>query len=155
MRPLLLLAAFLSPFLAAAQPPLVQTPPPQGSNWQHVQALPAGTSIYVSANKHTTRCSLTSVDVDSLTCTHGKPVTFKRTEITSIKLPRHTLSTLIMAGIGAGVSVGVVKGVSQATGWGGTAKGSVYAGGAGLGAIVFGSIGYLTDFARSAVYKAP
>jgi len=148
-------AALSAPAQQAAQK---DVPPPAGSNWGRVQALPMSTSIYVNAHSRTTRCTLTSVDADTLTCTRGKAITFQRSDIASVKLPRHTRSTLIAAGIGAGVGALVVKAVAatifgEATN--GKAKGSVYAGGAGLGAVVFGSIGYLTDDARSTVYKAP
>jgi hypothetical protein len=161
MRALLLALSLGSALLAPAQQPAqpsTASPPPAGSNWQHVQALPAGTSIYVKAGGSTKQCSLTSVDADNLTCTRGKPTTFQRTAIKSIKVPRRTLSTLILAGAGAGLGVIVVKGV-DATVFrsfdGGRVKGSVYAGGAGIGAVLFGTIGFFTDAARSTVFKAP
>ena len=130
-----------------------------GSNWQHVQALPVGTSVYVNAGNKTVRCTLTSVDSDTLTCAHGKAIVYQRTEITSVKLSHRGRSTLIMAGVGAGVGAGVVKAVAV-TIFGnsfthGTAKGAVYVGGAGMGAIIFWPIGFLGDPARSTVYKAP
>ena len=152
-----LLALMLAPALSAPTQQPAQQPvaPPAGSNWQHVQALPSGTSLYVNANGDTRRCTLTSVDADTLTCAHGKQMTFQRTAIKSIKIPRRTASTLITAGLGAGVGVVTVAGASAAIGFGGYAKGTVYAGGAGIGAVLFGAIGFLADDARSTVYKAP
>jgi hypothetical protein len=44
MRTLFLAIALAAPLCAAQQP----AQPPAGSNWQHVQALPIGTSIQVS-----------------------------------------------------------------------------------------------------------
>jgi hypothetical protein len=153
VRTILLLLALVPALCASAQQP---TPaPPAGSNWQHVQALPAGTSIYVNANGDTTKCTLTSVDADTLICTRSKPITFQRIAIKSIKVPRRTASTLIMAGLGAGLGAVVVAATSSAIGFGGHAKGSVYAGGAGIGAVQFGTVGFFTDGARSTVYKAP
>lgn len=153
MRAILLIALAAS-LSATAQQPLVQTPK-AGSNWQHVQALPAGTPVYVNAGGSTTKCKLASVDADTLTCAQGKSATFRRTEIKSIKVPRRVASTLIMAGLGAGLGAVVVAATSSAIGFGGHAKGSVYAGGAGIGAVLFGTIGFFTDAARSTVYKAP
>jgi hypothetical protein len=154
MRTSLFALALVPALAVAAQQPAAPLPPP-GSNWQHVQALPSGTSLYVNANGDTRRCTLTSVDADTLTCAHGKQMTFQRTAIKSIKIPRRTASTLITAGLGAGVGVVTVAGASAAIGFGGYAKGTVYAGGAGIGAVLFGAIGFLADDARSTVYKAP
>jgi hypothetical protein len=136
------------------QPALPPTAPPAGSNWQHIQALPSGTNIYLTTRSGTMRCTLTAVDADSLTCTRGKSTVFQRSEIKTVKLPHRGRSTAILGGVGAGLGVAVVKGLASS--WGlRTAKGSVYAGGAGIGAVVFGPIGYFTDFARSTVYRAP
>jgi hypothetical protein len=156
MRTLLLSLVLLPlPAIGAFAQQVVPTAPSAGSKWEHVQALPAGTTIYVNANGRTTRCALTSVDADTLTCVRGKPIAFPRTGISTIKLPRRALSTAILAGAGAGLGALVVKGVASGIDvTEGKAKGSVYAGGAGIGAVVFGPIGYFTDFARSTVYQA-
>ena len=99
---------------------------------------------------------IVSVDAEILTCNHGKDLTFQRTEIESVKLPHRRRSSLIMAGVGAGVGVGVVKLVASSLGVyrDGSAKGSVYGGGAGLGAILLWPAGYFGDPARSTIYKA-
>jgi hypothetical protein len=158
--------ALLLPALSApAQQPTQQpAQPPAGSNWQHVQALPAGTSLNVKARTSHLACKLKSVDADTLTCTHGKDATFQRSEILSIKIPRRGRSTLIAMGVGAGV--GAI--VGAATSGCSTAEKNSWFGcfltpsrpqGAAIGALLFGiigaPIGALTDFAHSTVYKAP
>jgi hypothetical protein len=154
MRTLVLSIALVTALAAAAQQPVVQTPP-TGTAWQRVQALPPGASINVTAKASHTGCTLKSVDADSLTCTHGKDIVFQRADILTITIPHRGRSALILGGIGAGIGVGAVAGASDAIGFGGAAKGSVYAGGAGLGAVLFGAIGFFTDFSHSTVYKAP
>jgi hypothetical protein len=154
MPRLFLAMTLLSALSALAQKPLQ---PAAGSNWQHVQALPAGTTIYLKAGHINLRCALTSVDADTLTCSHGKPITFQRASINSIKVPRRAMSAALMAGAGAGVGVLTVELVDATVfhGFGGgRVKGTVWAGGAGIGAVVFGSIGYFADPGRSTIYKA-
>jgi hypothetical protein len=156
-----LLTAFLTfaSLAATAQQPATQpTPPPAGSNWQHVQALPFGTKIYVTTRTRVSalECTLTVVDADSLTCTHGTSTIFQRSEIKAVKLPHRGRSTAILGGIGAALGIGVVKAVASSDPFfAGHAKRSVYAGGAGIGAVLFGPLGYLSDMTRSTVYTAP
>src|ERR1035437_7377975 len=103
------LLAFTTLSATAQQPAQAPTPPPPaGSNWQHVQALPIGASINVKARKSHAGCNLKSVDADSLTCTHGKDIVFQRSEILSIQVPRRGRSALIglAAGGGAGALLG-------------------------------------------------
>jgi hypothetical protein len=66
----------------------------------------------------------------------------------------HGVSTAVFAGAGAGVGILVIKGVSAGMGFGGWAKGSVYAGGAGIGAVLFGTIGYFAHPIHHTIYKA-
>ena len=148
------LLAFTTLSASAQQPAQQPVQPPAGSNWSHVEALPAGTNIYVTTRSGTMKCSLAAVDADSLTCTHGKSTVFERSKVMAVKLPHRGLSTAILGEAGAGLGVAVVKGVASSWKLSG-AKGSIYAGGAGIGAVVFGPIGYFTDFARSTVYRAP
>jgi hypothetical protein len=162
--PLVLLAVTITS--ASAQQSVVQSVPqaPAGSNWQHVQVLPVGASIYVKARAHHATCKLKRVDADTLTCIHGKEDVFQRTEIQSIKLTRRGRSTLIAVGLGAGV--GAI--VGAATTGCSTAERNSFFGcfltptrpqGAAIGVAVFGviatPIGYFSDFARSSVYTAP
>jgi hypothetical protein len=133
------------------------TPAPRaGSNWQHVQELPEGTSIRVKAPTRSAVCNLKSVDADSLTCVHGigKDIVFQRTEIQSIKIHHRARSAAAGAGIGfvAGVSTGY--GLFKAEGGG--SWGGLISTGAGVGFGVIGAvIGVATDFTHSTVYKGP
>ena len=157
----MLAITFLAVLSAPAQQP---AQPPAGSNWQHVQALPIGTSIQVQARKSHANCNLKSVDADTLTCTHRKDIVFQRADILAIKIPRRGRSTLIAAGIGAGA--GAIVGAAT-TGCSTAAKNSFLGcfltptrpQGAAIGAVLFGvigaPIGALTDFAKSTIYKAP
>ena len=161
MRTSLFVPFLFLPLLAAAQQKVVQTapPPPQGSNWQHVEALPVGASIVVKTRASNASCTLKTVDADTLTCTHKKDTVFQRTEILSIKIPRRGRSTLIAIGIGAGVGAGAAAAASSCN----TARGDscffTRSESAAFGAALFGfigaPIGYFTDFTRSTVYKAP
>jgi hypothetical protein len=101
------LLAFSAPsHQAAAQ--AVQ--PPAGSNWQHVQVLPVGTSINVKARTSHASCNVKSVDADSLTCTGKKGVVFQRTDVLSIGISHRGRSTAIGLGVGAGVGAGIGAG---------------------------------------------
>ena len=57
--------------------------PRAGSNWQHLEALPEGTSIRVKSTNRSAACKLKSVDADSLTCARGaeKDIVFQRAEV--------------------------------------------------------------------------
>jgi hypothetical protein len=145
----------------AQQPP---QPLLEGSNWQHLQALPAGASIQVSARTRHANCTFEKADDDTLTCTHGKSILFQRSEVKSIKIPRRGRSTLIALGIGAGSGAIVGAAITGCS----TAQKDSFFGcfitptrpqGAAIGAALFGviatPIGFFTDFARSTIYKAP
>ena len=151
MRQLLVTALFAASALLSAQQP-APSASSEGSNWQHVRALPAGASIHVKAQHSSAICKLKSVDADSLTCTGVKDITFQRAEIRSITIPRRGLSTAIGAAAGAGAGVAVGAGLGP-TVW--TSRGK----GAGVGVAIFAPIGAIigaaTDFAHSTVYKAP
>ena len=157
MHRFLFAITLLGALAAPAQQP-TQPASPQGSNWQHVQALPIGANIAVKARASHASCKLKSVDADTLTCTHGKDLIFQRTEVLSIKIPHRGRSTLI--GLAAGAGVGAIIGaaathgdtcsqicilssadVALATGIAGGAAGAV--------------VGVTTDFSHSTVYKAP
>lgn len=148
MRALLVSLALL-PALAAARQPIQ---PPAGSNWQHVQALPIGASIHLNIRTQSLNCELKSVDADSLTCTHKKDMTFHRSDIQSITIPRRGRSTAIGAAIFAGAGAAVGAGLGR-TFWTTRSKG------AGVGIALFTPVGALigfgTDFAYSTVYRAP
>jgi hypothetical protein len=161
---LLLSAALLAPTQQLAQS--IPAPPPAGSNWQHVQMLPTGTSIYVYTRGHHQRCELASADADTLTCIHGKSITFQRAEITSIKLAHRGRSSWVGLAIGAGAGIGIGYAIplskssdpalqvpTQIINSFGRA---VLVGlGAASGTIGGSLTGYFTDFTRSTVYTAP
>ena len=142
----------LSAALVLCAPVHAQTVP-EGSNWQRVQALPAGTTVHVKANNTSTSCTLKAVDADSLTCTRVKDLTFQRAEIRSIRISHRVRSTLIGAGVGAGVGVVVGIGVNASLGGFGTRKTRA----AGAGAAIFTPLGLIigasTDFSRDTVYR--
>lgn len=160
-----MLASALS---ALAQQPAQQSvqSPPAGSNWQHILILPKGTSVYVYTRGHHQRCELASTDADTLTCIHGKSVTFQRTEITSIKLAHRGRSSLVGLAVGAGAGIGIGYAIplskssdpalqvpTQIINSLGRAAFVVI--GAASGTIGGSLTGYVTDFTRSTVYKAP
>jgi hypothetical protein len=159
---LVLFASILFVTLSApAQQPIQ---PPAGSNWQHVQVLPAGTAIYLKTRTHHLNCRIKSVDADTLTCVAGNRV-FSRTEVVSIELTRRGRSTLVAALIGAGV--GSIIGAASGSSCSAAEKNSFFGcfmilsrgDLAAIGGVVFGVIGtpvgYFTDFTRSTVYTAP
>jgi hypothetical protein len=161
-NPLFLLVLLSAVSIHAQQPSSTAAPPPAGSNWQHVQALPVGTSINVKAKASHAACKLKSVDADTLTCTHGKDLIFQRTDIVNIKVPHRGRSTLVGLAVGGGIGavIGVASGSSscnssQAFCFNLFSRGDLAAiGGVSLGA-VGALVGGLTDFSRSTVYKAP
>jgi hypothetical protein len=128
---------------------------PEGSNWQHVQALPAGTSLHIDARSGNITCKLKSVTGDSITCTHAKETTIQRSEIKTIKLAHRGRSAAAGTAIGAATGVVAVEAAwNNNWRWNAVNRGSVaaYAGVplAGVGAVV----GYFTDFTRSTIYRA-
>lgn len=154
-----LLLLVLTPTMYTVAQQTTPTALPEGSNWQHVQALPSGASINVKARTAHEVCKLKSVDADSLTCTHGKDLTFQRSDILSIRIPHRGRSALIGAAIGGGVGTGI----GFAAGTNGSKdtffgpnflRGAITAIGAVFGGVVGGTTGALTDFSRSTVYKA-
>jgi hypothetical protein len=145
----LLVITILGGASAPAQQSAAQ--PPAGSNWQHVQALPIGTELYVKAKGRSKTCKLKSTTANALTCNAEKQdLTFDRATIVSVKIARSGRSTLI--GFAVGVGTGVAIGVGGCRGgWEGPCS-VVYGGLLGAaGAIA----GITTDFSRSTVYKAP
>jgi hypothetical protein len=161
-RKLLFWIVFANAIGASAQQPATAALP-EGSNWQHVQALPAGASISVKTRAKSANCAVKSVDADTLTCTQKKDFVFQRTDVLTIKIPRRGRSALIGLGIGAGVGgiVGAATGCSSTqknSAWGcfltptrGEAAGVLAALFGGIGA----GIGAATDLSQSTVYTAP
>jgi hypothetical protein len=145
-------AILFAPALRGIAQALTPATPPAGSNWQHVQALPQGTNIHIKAQHASASCALKSADADSLTCLHGKEITFQRTEIKSITISRRVLSTAIGAAAGAGVGTAIGAGLGPSF-WANRGKGAA------VGIAIFTPIGAIigagTNFAQSTVYRAP
>jgi len=160
MRAVVLLMMLALALSAPAQQPTqsLPQPPPAGSNWQHVQALPAEASIHVNIISGSTVCSLKSVDDQILTCTHGqKDLIFQRSQIKSIKLARRYRSTWIGIAIGGATGIVAVEAAYKPT-WDYPPvinRGSVAAIVGVPLAIVGGIVGHFTDFTGFTIYKAP
>jgi len=160
MRKVLATLLAFTTLSASAQQTAQQTvqPPPAGSNWQHVQALPVGASINVKARTSHTGCTLKSVSPDSLTCVHGKDIVFQRADILTIQISRRGRSALI--GLAAGGGAGALLGYATTSSCKPGELCILPRGGvAAFMGVTFGLIGTitggLTDFSRSTVYKAP
>jgi hypothetical protein len=175
MRALILSIALAPALSTAQQPAQPPTPvPPAGADWQHVQALSFATPVHLSLRTANIRCDVTSVDTEALHCGHGKTATFQRAEIKSIKLVRRTRSTLLGMAIGAGSGIAIGYAIPASTSYQCTANpltcvlegpsaysvaanpktGHVVTG-FGIGIAAGTLAGFLTDFTRSTVYKAP
>jgi hypothetical protein len=153
MRKLIAVLLTLSTIHATAQQSAQSPPtPPADSNWQHVQALPPGTEVYLNAESRHIVCKIKSATTDSLTCTErAKDIVFERSEISSIKITHAGRSALIGLGVGVGAGAAIGEAGCRGGGWGGLC-GSVFGSALGLAGLV---IGITTDFSRSTVYKAP
>jgi hypothetical protein len=134
-------------------------PPPAGSDWRNVQALPVGTSIQVKASARPMVCTLTAVDVDTLACDRNyrftvQKLVFQRADIRSIKLTRRGRSAVFGATIGAGAGA-VAGGIQGARSNYFAVHGAFAMIYAFAGAFAGAPIGYFTDFAASTIYRAP
>jgi hypothetical protein len=146
------LLVFTTLTATAQQSALPPTAPPAGTNWQHVQALPIGTEVYLNAKPRHVVCEIRSTSADTLTCTErAKDIAFERSEISSIKITHAGRSALIGLGVGAGAGAAIGEAGCRGGGGGGLC-GSVFGSALGLAGLV---IGITTDFFRSTVYKAP
>ena len=142
----------------AATPPETQSRP--GSDWRVVQALPSGAHVYVYAKAGHKSCTVKSVSADVLTCAAGaKEVAYPRAEISTLKMSRRGRSALF--GAIPGVVLIAAGGIGAATkNCGnqallcGVGSAVLAAGGIAL-AVIGATVGGLTDFSRSTIYKAP
>lgn len=129
----------------------------EGSNWQSVQALPAGTAVEIATATRHIGCKVQSVDADSLTCaTGGKPV-FQRTEVSSVKISHRARATLVGAAIGAGAGaiIGAAQPGCKSGSCIGVSKGQITGASIAVGAVIGAPIGWAVNFGKSTVYKAP
>jgi hypothetical protein len=95
----------------------------QSSEWQHVEALKAGTSIRVTLTKERILCAFDSADEDGLVCHRrqagvDRSISLPRTEIQLIRARNATgsvvVGTLIGAGVGAGIGAAVDSSIKNA-----------------------------------------
>jgi hypothetical protein len=149
--------AFIAPIALVAQQ--------AGSDWTRVQHLDAGTPLRISSQRRPTVCSFVAADDASLTCTQvhsffflpiRQKLLFTRQEITTIKLSRQALSTLVGAAIGTGAGAGIGAAIDA------SARNQVEEGhivtvlGALFGLAVGSGVGSKLDFlAGPTIYRAP
>jgi hypothetical protein len=146
MRKLLLALTLLGTGVSASG----QTAPPQDRWWEHLQTIPAGSQLRVTAlvgnqfsQMRTVACTFVSADAAGITCTrHTRAITFARSEVREIQTDKRLTAAAIGAGIGAGVGIGVEAATAHGLGFK-SSKGSVVAASAGAGAILLAPVGYL------------
>ena len=114
--------------------------------------------MWVNTGFHSTHCKFQQATDQDLTCDAHGSRKFAAGEIRTVSTPNRAESAAVLGAIGAGIGVLVVT-IVDSTVFGdfsrGSAKGGVYAGGAGLGALVFAPIGYAKGFMHHTVYRAP
>lgn len=162
MRLLLVLSLLVSAHLLGAQSSATGSssslPDAPNARWSSVTSLHSGTNVWVNTGFHSTRCKFQQATDQDLTCDAHGSRKFAAGEIRTVSTSNRAESAAVFGAIGAGVGVLVVK-IVDSTLFGnvsrGTVKGSVYAGGAGLGALVFAPIGYAKGFMHRTVYRAP
>ena len=123
-----------------------------GSDWSHVQALPPGTKIYISASGGGAHCYFKSADAETLTCVKQADIKFARAVVKSVKIDHRGRSALAGMALGAGIGVGAIESAYN-NAWyplrrwdAGLLVGGVFGTAGGL-------VGNFTDFTRSTVYK--
>jgi hypothetical protein len=131
--------------------------PHAGSDWDHLQKLPAGVTLYIHARSHKTSCSFKSADADSITCTKNKDIAFQRSDVLTIKVSHRTRSALIGLAIGGGVGAGIGAAIGgcQAGNFCFVPRGAFAGVLGGAGAVVGTVTGAVWDFGRSTLYTAP
>ena len=161
MRPLVILLLLASPHILIAQSSRAGSssslPNAPNANWSRVTSLHSGTNLWVDTGFHSTHCKLQQATDQELTCESDGTRRFAASEIRAVRTRNRAESAAVFGAVGAGVGILVVKIVASALGNGiaNGAKSSVYAGGAGVGALIFAPIGYGTGFMHRAVYQAP
>jgi hypothetical protein len=153
-RPPLAALLLLASIPAFAQP---AARAPEGSNWQHVMALPIGSYIHVNARTRHMPCTLTAIDAETLTCDRdtgvgSKVVVFQRPEITAIKIAHRGRSALAGAGIGAGAGA-LTGGIVSIHNNYFAVRGAFALIGGFAGLFAGAPTGYLTDFTASTIYR--
>jgi hypothetical protein len=134
-------------------------------SWHHLSALPAGTHVHISSDKHSRTCYFQSSDDAHLICTRGHSsgtsYTFSRSEVRTVKLTRYGLSALAGMGIGAGagLAIGAAAAPRSSTSsfdLSGIGRPIDIAISGVIGFLAGGAIGGPTDFLRGpVVYRRP
>lgn len=160
MRLLLILPLLVSAQIVAAQSVATATssslPDAPNAHWSNVTLLHSGTNVWVDTGFHSTHCKFQQATDQELTCDADGLRKFAAGEIRAVKTTNRAESAAVLGAVGAGVGILVVKIVTLTvfSNFSPAAKGSVYAGGAGAGALIFAPIGYATGFMHRTVYQA-
>jgi len=160
LRLLLVLPLLVSLHTLAAQSAATASssslPDAPNAHWSNVTSLPSGTNVWVDTGFHSTHCKLQQATDQEITCDADGPRTFAASEVRSVGTRNRAESAAILGAVGAGLGILVVKLVTVTvfSNFSPAAKGSVYAGGAGAGALIFAPIGYASGFMHRTVYQA-
>lgn len=160
MRLLLVLPLLVSLHTLAAQSAATASssslPNAPNAQWSSVTSLHTGANVWVDTGFHTTHCKFLEATDHELTCDADGPRKFAATDVRSVRTPNRAESAAVLGAVGAGVGILVVKIVTVTvfSNFSPAAKGSVYAGGAGAGALIFAPIGLATGFIHRTVYQA-
>lgn len=135
----------------AQQTEVPNAPQPQ---WKTVQTLSIGTPIIVRSGSSHTTCKFKNATDTILSCINNSEVDLQRNSIRSVETYNRPASTALFAALGAGIGIMMVQVVNLAMGGrSGDVKGAVYAGGAGMGSIIFFPIGYFTHPIHRTIYN--
>lgn len=127
-------------------------PDSPGADWGRVETLPPGVNLHLAGSFGKRECKISSATTDALICESSSRLILRKSEIGSIKEEHRGRSAAVMGALGAGIGVLVVAATGSALGFTGV-KGTVAAGGAAIGAVIFAPIGYFADPTASTVYR--
>ena len=151
-------AALVAALLLFAHPLSAQQtglPNAPDARWENAQKLSFGTPIIVHSDSSHVTCKFNNAAADTLSCIHHGGVDFQRNNIRKVETYNRGASAILLAALGAGFGIMMVEvGNCAIGGRGDSVKGAVYAGGAGMGAIIFYPIGYFTHPIHHTVYEA-
>jgi hypothetical protein len=128
---------------------------PAGSEWSHVEALSAGTSIHVSATHQALNCRVKHADDASLVCLKGSTeVNLPRAEVLRVQIVSRGKSAALAAGIGVGAGFAVDAAISKGVLDGGKIKGGVAVASGAVGGLILAPFGYFGGWVRHTIYTA-
>lgn len=145
--------------LVLTQPLAAQTPAADLSDWTRLQAIPAGTTLHVSA-PHGGTCSFVRSDADTLVCSKDKSErSYPRAEVRKVSIAHRGRSALVGAIPGAAIGIGGLIGYENRKCGGQDLLCGLGAGAVGILGValvpVGAGIGAGTDFTRHTIYKRP